>query len=75
MRVNLKKLRNDKNLTVEELAQILNISSSHLYKIEAGTRNPNMKLAKKIADYFGEDLGKIFFDGELDDTSIKANLA
>lgn len=73
MREKLKKLREDKNLTVEQLSGIFNISSSHLYKIEAGIRNPNMKLAKKMADYFETEIEEIFFDNEMDETSKETN--
>ena len=69
MREKLKKLREEKNLTVDELSGVFNISSSHLYKIEAGIRNPNMNLAKKIADYFETEIEEIFFDNEMGKTS------
>lgn len=70
MRIKLKNLREGKNLTVDKLANILEISSSHMYKIESGIRNPNMALAKRIADYFGKDIEDIFFDKQMDETSI-----
>lgn len=75
MREKLKRFREDKNLTVEELSGIFNISSSHLYKIESGIRNPNMKLAKKIADYFETEIEEIFFNDEMDETSRKTYTA
>ena len=69
MRTTLIELRNKKNLSVKEIAQIFDISESFYYKIEAGTRNPNFELTKKIADFFEKDIDKIFFNQNMDDLS------
>ncbi|WP_432407677.1 helix-turn-helix transcriptional regulator [Wukongibacter sp. M2B1] len=62
MRAELKKYRLEKKLSVSQIASIFKISSSFYYKIESGIRNPNIKLAKDIADYFGKDMKELFFD-------------
>ncbi len=69
MRKKLRKLRLDKGLTVDEIAGEFNISSSYYYKIEAGTRNPTMNLAKRIADFFNKEIEELFFSEEMDETS------
>lgn len=69
MRVYLKELRMNKNLSVEQMAQLLNISQSHYYKIESGVRNPNFLLAGKIASLFDCSVDEIFFGNELDKMS------
>lgn len=70
MREKLKRLRLNKGLTVDEVAYKFNISSSYYYKIEAGTRNPTMHLAKRIADFFDQEIEELFFSQEVDEVSI-----
>ena len=69
MRNGLIGARLEKGLSVKETAEIFDISESFYYKIEAGIRNPNFMLTKKIADYFKKDISVIFFDEEMDKTS------
>jgi len=65
----LKELRINNNFNVQQMAQLLDISKSHYYKIESGIRNPNFALAGKIAALFNCSVDKIFFGNELDETS------
>ena len=69
MRNGLIEARVEKELSVKETAEIFDISESFYYKIEAGIRNPNFMLTKRIADYFKKDIGVIFFDDQMDKTS------
>lgn len=71
MRSKMKKLREDRGLSVEEMAISLGISTSHYYKIESGIRNPNFMLAGKIAKFFNSNVDRLFFENELDKTSKK----
>src|ERR1035437_8971482 len=48
----IKKLREDKQLTLREVAMGLNIDISLLGKIEKNNRKPNKKLIEKFAAYF-----------------------
>lgn len=48
----LKKLRMDKNMTQQELAKILKISSSTIGMYEQNRRSPDIETLKLIADYF-----------------------
>lgn len=48
----LKKLRKDRNLKQEELANLLNISASTIGMYEQGRREPDNATLKKIANFF-----------------------
>ncbi|MBO8169055.1 MAG: helix-turn-helix transcriptional regulator [Thermoanaerobacteraceae bacterium] len=62
MRRNLVKLRKQRKLTQKEVAEELGISRAFYGMIEQNTRNPTLKLAKKIARYFEANIDEIFFD-------------
>lgn len=49
---NLKKLRNNQNLTQQDLSVQLNISQQVYSRYENGTREPDFETLIKIADYF-----------------------
>lgn len=44
------------------VAKDLNITPQMLGAIERGDRTPSLKLAKKIADYYGTTVDTIFFN-------------
>ncbi|WP_392454856.1 helix-turn-helix transcriptional regulator [Chryseomicrobium aureum] len=69
MREKLKEIRLSRNLSVQEVADRLGISASHYYKIEAGIRSPNFKLAGEFAKFFDSKVDELFFENELDDSS------
>lgn len=71
MRNKMKKLREERELSVSEIADFLSISTSHYYKIESGIRNPNFILAGKIAKFFNSNVDDLFFNNKLDETSKK----
>lgn len=71
MREKLKEIRLSKNLSVQEVATNLEISASHYYKIEAGIRSPNFKLAGRFAKFFDSNVDELFFEDDLDETSKK----
>jgi len=50
---NIKRLREDKNMTQEDLAQILGVTSSNISQIESGDRGLNISKAQKIAQALG----------------------
>ncbi len=68
MKNNLKSIRNKLNISGYKLAKMVNVSHSLIYMIENGTRNPSMRLAKKIAKALGKSLDEIFFDEQSHDT-------
>ena len=49
----IRTLRLTKGKTVEELAEAVGISESHLKKIESGTRQPSMATYQRIVEVLG----------------------
>ncbi|WP_219599423.1 helix-turn-helix domain-containing protein, partial [Vibrio parahaemolyticus] len=54
-------LRADKQLTLQETAQILDITSSYLSQIENGKKNPSKKVIQKATKLFGVN-EEIFYE-------------
>lgn len=50
---NMKKLREEKGLTLRELSPMVGVSASYLSLIENGKRELPVKLAKKLAEILG----------------------
>jgi transcriptional regulator with XRE-family HTH domain len=48
------------NLTQKELAERTGINQADISKLENGTRNPSLKLLKRLADGMGMDLKLVF---------------
>lgn len=57
----LKDYRKLKGITAKELAKAVGTSRSNISMIEIGAREPNLELAKRIADYFSTSIEAIFF--------------
>ena len=55
-------LRQQKNLSIEELALEAEVNRNYLGDLERGTRNPTMAILAKIARALGIDLA-ILFEG------------
>ncbi|WP_230868238.1 helix-turn-helix transcriptional regulator [Iocasia frigidifontis] len=62
MRKKLINKRNKMKLTQAEVAKKLDITRAFYGHIETGKRNPTLKLAKKIADFYGENVDTLFFN-------------
>ena len=58
MRINLIKLRGEKTLT--QVAEEIGVTRQMLGAIERGDRTPSLKLAKRIASYYGTIVEEIF---------------
>lgn len=52
--------RISQNLTQKELAERTGINQADISKLENGTRNPSLKLLKRLADGMGMDLKIVF---------------
>jgi transcriptional regulator with XRE-family HTH domain len=52
----LKILRDEANITQEDLAKRLDVSKSAICNYEAGIRQPTPEIEESIADYFNVDL-------------------
>lgn len=59
----LKDARAEKNLTQEELAQLVGISYRTINSIETGQLNPTAKLALSICTALGKKFGELFYFG------------
>lgn len=65
MKNNLEKLRREKGISQEELANNLKVSRQTISSIENGRYNPSIILAFKIARYFNMKIEDIFiYEGE-----------
>lgn len=60
MKNNLKKLRKEKGLRQEDLANLLSVSRQTIIAIENGKYNPSLLLALKIAQIFDKPVEAIF---------------
>lgn len=56
----LKKLRNEKKLTQEQLAEQFNVSSRTVSRWENGNNMPDLDILIEISDYYRVDLREIF---------------
>jgi len=68
MRPKLMQLRGNTPRSV--VSKRIGITPQMLGAIERGDRNPSLKLAKKIADYYGVSVDEIFFD-EMDTNCVR----
>ena len=65
MKNNLEKLRKEKGIKQEELADILKVSRQTISSLENGKYNPSIVLAFKIAAYFDKKIEDVFiYEGE-----------
>lgn len=55
----LKELRQQRNLSQKELAKILNVATGTVGNWEAGSREPDFSMAIKIADFFDVSLDRL----------------
>ena len=49
----IKKKRKEKNLTQEQLANLVGVERTYITQIERGTKAPSLPLAKQIAEALG----------------------
>lgn len=76
----LKKLRNEKKLTQEQLAEHFNVSSRTVSRWENGNNMPDLDILIEISDYYRVDLQEIFngerkshnMDQEMKETVLQA---
>lgn len=73
MRERLVAARKARNLSVSDIAELLGISTSFYYKIEAGTRNPSLQLAKQIAAMFNTTIDELFGNEEYSEGRTATN--
>ena len=65
MKNKLRELREARGLTQEELAKILEVTRQTIIAIEKGKYDPSLRLAFKIARFFGVKIEDIFiYEGD-----------
>lgn len=52
----IKKRRKELNITQPHLAELANISTNTLYKLERGQGNPSLEVLNKLAEVLGMEL-------------------
>jgi len=62
MRVKLRSLRMQKNLTQEQIAAKLQITRAYYTNLEQGKGNPSLKVASKIKEILNYEKDDIFFE-------------
>jgi len=68
MKNRLRKLREDRGLTQEELAEALGVTRQTIIAIEKGRYSPSLRLAFRIARFFNVRIEDIFIcEGENDE--------
>ncbi|MBT3728175.1 MAG: helix-turn-helix transcriptional regulator [Candidatus Marinimicrobia bacterium] len=60
MKNNIKKLRTEKGISQQKLAENLGVSRQTINSIEKGRFDPSLKLTIKIVRFFDKDLESIF---------------
>ena len=61
MENNIRKIRQEKGLTIIQLSKLSNTSKAYLYHLENGTRNnPSYDIMKNIAKSLGKEITDVF---------------
>ncbi|NPA76562.1 MAG: helix-turn-helix transcriptional regulator [Candidatus Diapherotrites archaeon] len=60
MKNRLRELRQELGITQEELAEALGVTRQTIIAIEKGKYDPSLRLAFKIAQFFGKRIEEIF---------------
>ena len=60
----IKLYRENKKMTQNDLADILEVSSGTISKYESGALEPNIESLKKLADFFGITIDELLKDEE-----------
>ena len=74
MYIKLKKLREDKGITQDEMAELLGYRHKSGYsKLENGERKMSIEQAKLISDFFNMSIEDIFFNNKVKHKEEKMN--
>lgn len=66
----IKELRKDKNLTQEKLAELVDIDTRNIIKIENGQTFPRLKTLEKFMEIFEISASDLFLTEHLQDTVL-----
>ena len=67
----IKKYREEKQMTQVEVADVLGVKPATISKYEAGTLEPNIESLKKLAELFGVSVDELLKEDEFDVSKIK----
>lgn len=70
----IKRIRKEKNLTQENLAEMLDISTEHLSRIETGSYRPSLTLIEKLSEILATDEQTLMF-GNTSETNSSSQLS
>jgi putative transcriptional regulator len=62
IRNHIQELRNEKNLTQEDLANAVDVTRATILAIEKGNYNPSLELAFRLARFFKKEIGDVFYE-------------
>lgn len=66
----IKELRKEKNLTQEKLAELIDIDTRNIIKIENGETFPRLKTLEKLLEVFQISISELFLYEHLQDISL-----
>jgi len=69
MTVRLRELREERGLTRSKLAKEVGVHWTYIWQLEAGKRQPSLRLARKLAETFGVSLDELLGGGEREEGS------
>ena len=58
----LRTLRQRRDLTLRQLATVLEVSNGYISRMETGNKTPNVAMLVKIANFFNVDLNQLVKD-------------
>ena len=58
----VKQLREEKNFSIEQLANVSNVDRNYISDIEKGKRNASIEIIEKVINGLETDLGTFFSD-------------
>jgi transcriptional regulator with XRE-family HTH domain len=70
----LRDLRRNRQMTVQQLAALTGLSRTSLTRIEAGTANPSVGTLKKVAGALGVSIGDLFINGAVDSRETESHV-
>ena len=63
---NIKRIRLERNLTLEQLAELSNISPSHLFELEKGAHTPSVRIIISLINSLGVNFGELMEESDAD---------
>jgi putative transcriptional regulator len=58
----IQELRNEKNMTQQDLAEAVDVTRATIIALEKGSYNPSLELSFRLAKFFKIGIEKLFFE-------------